>query len=99
MVNVAIFLSIIGTVAAIFLSVFAYKFHKLTESEKLLRQFKKTRTYKLALQTFGSEESVVSWLRTTNLALGKTPLDAAQSPRGCQEVEKILLAINFGSTL
>lgn len=99
MINVAIFLSIIGTLAAIFLSLFAYKFHKLTKSEKLLKQFKKTRTYTIALQTFGSEEKVESWLRSNNLALGRTPLEAAKSPSGYQEIEKILIAINFGGVV
>lgn len=99
MINVAIFLSIIGTLAAVLLSFFAYKFHKFAKSEKLLKQFKKTKTYTIALQTFGSEEKVESWLRTNNLALGQTPLEAVETPSGQREIEKILIAINFGGAV
>ncbi|PPC83153.1 MAG: hypothetical protein CTY38_04785 [Methylotenera sp.] len=98
MLNVGIFLSIIATIAAIILSIFAFWLHQQTKTEKLLNQFRKTRTYALTIQTFGSKENGEAWLKKPHQALnGRPPLVVAQTESGREEVEKVLIAINFGN--
>ena len=48
-------------------------------------------------EVFANQEKAIHWLRSPNPSLdGKTPLEAAQTDQGYQEVENVLVRIEHG---
>jgi putative toxin-antitoxin system antitoxin component (TIGR02293 family) len=48
-------------------------------------------------EVFANQEKAIHWLRSPNPSLeGKTPLEAAQTDQGYQEVEDVLVRIEHG---
>lgn len=66
-------------------------------SERVVRVADVTR---IAQATFGGRERAVEWLKTPNIALGRTtPLSMLDTEPGAAEVRRILSAIDYGGTL
>ena len=48
-------------------------------------------------EVFANQEKAIHWLRSPNPSLeGKTPLEAAQTDKGYQDVEDVLVRIEHG---
>lgn len=69
---------------------------KLTHEESD-RTMRLARVFAQAVDTLGASEKAAHWMNTPNLALGnETPLQLLDTDSGAQEVEAVLMRIEWG---